>query len=227
MYNVFFKDKSTHDFPLKVTDVGRRQKAAEQIEQFEVPYRNGSLTIRSDRYESYSRKMEMVCTDKDAIGGINEWLDGHGILRTDLDRGGFFVADVVSGLEYENYLRDIDTFGVEFLIEPFFYLDSGEIMITSTAASSLVNPGNIYSQPLITVYGSGDITLNINSQFVQLTGVESSITMDSKLTSCYRDTLNMGAKMTGEYILMDKGTNNIEWTGSVTKIEITPRWREK
>ena len=227
MYNVFFKDKSTHDFPLLVTEVGRRQKAAEQIERFEVPYRNGALTIRSDRYESYPREMRMVCTDKDAIGGINEWLDGHGVLRTDLDRGGFFIADVVSGLEYENYLRDIDAFSVEFLIEPFFYLDSGEIMITSTAAFSLINPGNIYSQPLITVYGSGDITLNINSQFVQLTGVETSITMDSKLALCYRDTLNMGAKMTGEYILMDTGTNNIEWTGSVTKIEITPRWREK
>lgn len=227
MYNVFFKDKSTHDFPLLVTEVGRRQKAAEQIERFEVPYRNGALTIRSDRYESYPREMRMVCTDKDAIGGINEWLDGHGVLRTDLDRGGFFIADVVSGLEYENYLRDIDAFSVEFLIDPFFYLDSGEIMITSTAAFSLINPGNIYSQPLITVYGSGDITLNINSQFVQLTGVETSITMDSKLALCYRDTLNMGAKMTGEYILMDTGTNNIEWTGSVTKIEITPRWREK
>ena len=227
MYNVFFKDKSTRDFPLLVTDVGRRQKAAEQIERFEVPYRNGALTIRSDRYESYPREMRMVCTDKDAIGGINEWLDGHGVLRTDLDKDGFFIADVVSGLEYENYLRDIDAFSAEFLIEPFFYLDSGEIMITSTAAFSLINPGNIYSQPLITVYGSGDITLNINSQFVQLTGVESSITMDSNLVSCYRDTLNMGSKMTGEYILMDKGTNNIAWTGSVTKIEITPRWREK
>ena len=227
MYNVFFKDKSTHDFTLLVTDVGRRQKAAEQIERFEVPYRNGALTIRSDRYESYPREMRMVCTDKDAIGSINEWLDGHGVLRTDLDKDGFFIADVVSGLEYENYLRDIDAFSVEFLIEPFFYLDSGEIMITSTAAFSLINPGNIYSQPLITVYGSGDITLNINSQFVQLTGVETSITMDSKLALCYRDTLNMGAKMTGEYILMDTGTNNIEWTGSVTKIEIKPRWREK
>ena len=227
MYNVFFKDKSTHDFPLLVTDVGRRQKAAEQIEQFEVPYRNGALTIRSDRYDSYPREMRMVCTDKDAIGGINEWLDGHGVLRTDLDKDGFFIADVVSGLEYENYLRDIDAFSVEFLIEPFFYLDSGEIMITGTTAFSLINPGNIYSQPLITVYGSGDITLNINSKFVQLTGVETSITMDSKLALCYRDTLNMGAKMTGEYILMDTGTNNIEWTGSVTKIEITPRWREK
>ena len=227
MYNVFFKDKSTHDFPLLVTDVGRRQKAEEQIEKIPVPYRNGYLTIRSDRYESYPREMRMVCTDKDAIGGINEWLDGHGVLRTDLDKDGFFIADVVSGLEYENYLRDIDAFSVEFLIEPFFYLDSGEIMITSTTAFSLINPGNIYSQPLITVYGSGDITLNINSQFVQLTGVETSITMDSKLALCYRDTLNMGAKMTGEYILMDTGTNNIEWTGSVTKIEITPRWREK
>ena len=227
MYNVFFKDKSTHDFPLLVTEVGRRQKAAEQIEQFEVPYRNGALTIRSDRYDSYKRKMKMMCTDTDAIGGINEWLDGHSILRTDLDNGGFFIADVISGLDNGKYLRDIDTFSVEFSVEPFFYLDSGEIMITSTAAFSLINPGNIYSQPLITVYGSGDITLNINSQFVQLTGVETSITMDSKLALCYRDTLNMGAKMTGEYILMDTGTNNIEWTGSVTKIEITPRWREK
>ena len=99
MYNVFFKDKSTHDFPLLVTEVGRRQKAAEQIEQFEVPYRNGALTIRSDRYDSYKRKMKMMCTDTDAIGGINEWLDGHGILRTDLDNGGFFIDDVMFGLD--------------------------------------------------------------------------------------------------------------------------------
>ena len=227
MYNVFFKDKSTHDFPLLVMDVGRRQKAAEQIEQFEVPYRNGALTIRSDRYDSYKRKMKMMCTDTDAIGGVNEWLDGHGVLRTDLDNGGFFIAEVVSGLDNGKYLRNIDTFSVEFSVEPFFYLDSGEIMITKTAAFSLINPGNVYAEPLITVYGSGDITLNVNSEFIQLTAVESSITMDSKRKVCYRDTLNMGAKMTGEYILMDKGTNNIAWTGTVTKIEITPRWREK
>ena len=227
MYNVFFKDKSTHDFPLLVMEVGRRQKATEQVEQFEVPYRNGPLTIRSDRYESYKREMKMVCTDKDAIGGINEWLDGHGVLRTDLDKDGFFIADVVSGLDYGSYLRDIDTFSVEFSVEPFFYLDGGDSVLTLTAPGSIHNPGNIYSEPLITVYGSGDITLNVNSEFVKLTAVDSFLTMDSKLSMCYRDALNMGAKMTGNYLLLGKGLNAITWTGNVTKIEITPRWREK
>lgn len=227
LHNVHFKDKSTDDFKLVTKSIGRRKKSKEQIERFPVPFRNGDLIIHSRRYESYEREMEFTSMEPLELSSIYEWLDGYGKLRTDMDEGGFFLASVVDEVDrYPNgpVLNDLK---VKFSVDPFFYLDSGDYLITISEPTTLINLGTMESEPLITIYGSGDVRLNVNSQFIDLQGIEQSLTMDSKNKVCYRDTLNMGKKMTGEYIRMDKGSNTISWTGNVTKIEIKPRWCEQ
>lgn len=227
MHNVYFKDKSTHDFKLVTKEIGRRKKAKEQVERFPVPYRNGDLIIHSNRYESYNRQMEFTSLEPLEIASILEWLDGYGKLKTDMDEGGFFLASVIDEVEQFSNGPMLNDLKVDFSVDPFFYLDSGDYMIPITAPTTLLNLGTIESEPLITIYGSGDVRLNVNSQFVSLQGIEQSLTMDTRNKVCYRDTLNMGKKMTGEYIRMDKGKNSISWTGNVTKIEILPRWCER
>ena len=49
-----------------------------------------------------------------------------------------------------------------------------DVTIT-TGSYVLVNPGSVYSEPIITVNGSGDITLIINEEFVELTGIDDSM----------------------------------------------------
>ncbi|MGN0793790.1 MAG: hypothetical protein ACI4MG_04870 [Aristaeellaceae bacterium] len=43
----------------------------------------------------------------------------------------------------------------------------------------LTNPGTVRAEPVIIVYGSGDITLMVGMTIVALTGVNGSIMMDT------------------------------------------------
>lgn len=236
---VWFKDKNNEDFNLVVIDVGRRQRAEEQIDTYEIPYRNNDLIIHSGKYKPYTREMEFALLDHDnnyfeynhypyyqlIQAEINEWLSGTGKLMIIPNvNSGYFKASVISGLKYEKLSTDLDSFKVSFKVDPFYYIGSGDNIIENP--TTLYNQFTTYSEPLIKIYGNGNITLNINSQFIQFTGIEESITIDSDLKVCYRDALNQGLKMVGEFPVLEVGKNEFAWTGNVSKIEVTPRWRE-
>lgn len=226
MHNVYFKDKSTHDFPLVTKEIGRRQRSEEQVDVINVPYRNGPLIIHTGKYRGYERSMVFTLMDDDYLSDILAWLNGRGKLHTDLEPLGYCRASILSEIAVEPLSPTLNTLSFTFTVDPFFYLYDGDVVQTLTEASALFNPGTHYSEPLITVYGSGDIILNVNSDFVMLEDITDEVTMDTELKQCYRDTQNMGKQMTGKYLTLREGMNNISWEGNVTKIEITPRWRD-
>ena len=227
MHNVYFKDESTHNFPLVAKDIGRRKRANEQVDRYTVPYRNGELVIHSGKYDSYERPMLFTLTNLETLSDIYEWLEGYGELRTDMDEGGYFNASVLGEINLTPDGPVLNELAVNFLVEPFFYLDSGNELIELTGLTELQNEGNVESEPVITVYGVGDVDLTVNSQSVLLRGIEESITMDTKLSMCYKSNTNQGRKMKGDYIRLEKGNNTISWNGNVTKVEIIPRWCER
>ena len=53
-------------------------------------------------------------------------------------------------------------------------------MILRNTSNVLVNPGNVYAEPIITVYGTGDITLIVNDTFVELEGIEDDIVFNQR-----------------------------------------------
>ena len=83
----------------------------------------------------------------------------------------------------------------------------------------------MYSEPVITVYGTGDITLMVGTVIVELEGVSGSVTLDSELQESYTGTTSMNSAMSGEFPLLKPGMNAISWSGEVTKVEVKPNWR--
>ena len=59
-------------------------------------------------------------------------------------------------------------------------------MTITTSGDTITNPGSVYSEPLITVYGSGNITLMVGTTIVELTNVSSSIVLDCALKEAYK-----------------------------------------
>ncbi|NYC04378.1 hypothetical protein [Clostridium beijerinckii] len=49
--------------------------------------------------------------------------------------------------------------------------------------------------------------------------------IDSEIKECYKDNINFGKNMTGDWPVFSIGQNTISWSGSVSKIEVTPYWR--
>ena len=89
----------------------------------------------------------------------------------------------------------------------------------------LVNPGSVYSEPIIHVYGSGDATLIVNDTFVELEGIEDSIVLNSVIQEAYKDETLLNEKMEGEFPMLKPGNNLISWSGDIDRMVIQPNWR--
>ena len=114
---------------------------------------------------------------------------------------------------------------LKFAIKPYKFLKTG--LTTVTSPTSLTNPTVRDAKPLITLKGTGNITLNIGSEKLTLKGVDGGVIVD-----CQKQ---MVTNLAGTGIAWDKvtsyplpvikpGKQTILTTGTVAELTITPRW---
>ena len=141
--------------------------------------------------------------------------------------GGYYDARVVNQIEFAKVLRGRTnrTFTVTFRCHPFWYLSGVADIVLTESTSIITNPGNISSEPIITVTGSGDITLMIGQSIIELEGVTESVTLDTPLMEAYNGAAPLNEIMTGAFPLLPSGPVPISWSGNVSKVTITPNWR--
>ena len=88
-----------------------------------------------------------------------------------------------------------------------------------------MNPTGIQARPLITITGSGDITLLVGTQMIELEGIEGGIILDSELQEAYWNDTLKNSCMTGEFPLLGEGNTAISWTGgTVAQVKVIPHW---
>lgn len=220
--------KST-DYGIHITTQPSVIRASERATFTNVPARSGSLTTleAEDVYDDFILPVECAVRDMSRIHEIGAWLKGAGTLRLAARPGGFFYARVANQIEFAKVLRNHEnrTFTVNFRCQPFWYAEAVQPITLTASPSTITNPGNVPSEPVITVYGSGEITLMVGLTIVELEGVSGSITLDGPLMEAYFGTASMNDNMSGDYPTLAPGMNAVSWSGSVAKIEVQPNWR--
>ena len=127
------------------------------------------------------------------------------------------------------YMNEGLSVEVSLTVKPYKYYIPGTDLVL-TAAGSIFNPTVTPSLPRLKVYGTGNITLNFNGVLFVMEGVVDHIVLDSELGIAYNESsavlLNENNKVfTRKYPVLNPGANAISWAGTVTSIEIEPRWR--
>ena len=170
---------------------------------------------------------QCMISDPSNIHTIASYLKESGKVAFANRPGGFYFARIVNQIPFEKILRGNPhrSFAVNFRCQPFWYQENVPVQTYTETPFILNNPGSIYSEPVITVYGSGDLTLMIGAQIVELFGVSESITLDTPLMEAYKGEMGINHSMDGEFPILKPGANAISWVGDVTKIEIRPNWR--
>lgn len=117
-------------------------------------------------------------------------------------------------------------FSVTFTCTGLKYMASGlkPIEVISSGIT-LNNFGSYEAKPLVKIYGTGNISVSIGNKNFIINNVVDYVNVDSEIKECYKDDINKGKDMTGDWPVFSIGKNTITWTGNVTKLEITPRWR--
>ena len=202
---------------------------SERVTYTNVPGRPGSLTTLEgeDVYEDVVLTAQCFLADPMKIPAIAAWLKGSGKVAFANRQGGFYHARVANQISFEKILRGNPhrSFAVNFRCKPFWYQENVESVTLTASTSTVTNPGSVYSEPVITVYGSGEITLMVGMTIVELDGIMDSITLDTPLMEAYRGATSMNGYMSGDFPTLLPGSNAISWTGNVTKIVIQPNWR--
>lgn len=222
-----FKGVDSREMGVIVTAMPETVRAERRIESITVAGRNGSLHTDEGVYESYDRTMECALIKRARLDEITAWLVGSGEMAFSTEPDKVYRVTITNKISIAQMMRVFQKFQVILDTQPFKYsVNAAGDALELTAPTTIRNSGTVYSEPLITVYGSGDITLNINGADFPLYGVQESITIDSEMMEVFKGSTNQNSKYGGvDFPRFEVGKNEIRWTGNVSKIKIQPRWR--
>lgn len=193
-----------------------------------VPGRSGSLTTLEgdDVYDDLLLTATCFISDPSRISEIAAWLRGSSTVTFANRQGGFYHARIVNQISFEKILRGNPhrSFAVNFRCKPFWYANDVQPITLTTSGTFVTNPGSVFSEPVITVYGSGEVTLMVGMTITELE-ITDKITLDTPLMEAYAGATSMNNCMSGDFPALSHGQNAVSWTGNVTKVEIQPNWR--
>lgn len=204
---------------------------AERVLTEQVPGRDGDLEITDGALDPVSLSVVLYCKDTSRVNEIAAWLRGRGWLRLGNRPNERYKARCVTQVQFDKIVRGRDnrTFEVLFDCQPYRYIypEAANIEITASG-TTVTNPGTAKSEPKLRIEGTGDFWVAVGTQLMDFDGVPDGVVVDSDLM----DVLNLaetgflnGLAAMDEYPTLAPGANIITWSGDVTKITVTPRWR--
>ncbi|MDM5430840.1 phage tail domain-containing protein [Bacillus mycoides] len=226
MHDIRINDKLGRNYHLCMVDRPKIPTAKKKIEFIEVDGReNGALT-KEKGYEDVNFTVEFNLLEdeniKPLLRKIKAWIMNAKVVSFTDDYVYRKIKSVEIG-DIDNEIEEYGKFQVTFTADPYEYAIEQPITITNPV--TIMNQGTLHSLPKLTIYGTGNITIQINGISFQVKGVNPFVIVDSDLMECYYNTTPMNDKMVGKFPTFKEGENTISWTGSVSKIDIETRWR--
>lgn len=118
---------------------------------------------------------------------------------------------------------------VELNAKPFKHAKD-EIVLENSKQLTINNPTFYPTEPIITLYGTGDMNLIVNDEEYVFKSVDTDIIVDSQIESAYRLISSIpdsrdNRMYTMDFPLLKPGTNTLSVSGNATKFKVETRWR--
>ena len=217
---------SEKDLGLRITKPPAIPSSQQVVDHLEVLGREGTLT-RLQGWEDQELSFQVAVQGHDLTSqyrAATAALVSALTVELSASPGMFYHVKntVVSGLQ--QVLTTMGVFDIQMRLAPFAYLKNTPTT-SFTGQKTLTNLGNVYSQPVITVEGTGSHTLTINGQVFTIKNPTGLVTIDSALRVC-----RVGSKagidaITPDYPVLAVGANTVKASSGVTKVTVRPNWR--
>lgn len=201
---------------------------------YQIPGRNGDIIEMLDAYDNIDKTYTVwaandyftdVTKDYNAIAAWLYTTNGYARLEDDFEPDIFRLAYFVGPMDVENLLNIYGKTKIKFNCRPERYFKDGEKVITVSNNSNIINKTAFTAKPLIRIAGSGNCSIRIGSHTMYITGLVDYIYIDCDNMEAYRQAAeNKNNMISGDFPVIDPGTQSIHTTGTITDIKITPRW---
>lgn len=227
MLSFTFNNKNSYsDFGILIAKRPNIPLPKRRVSSVVIPGRSSSLKFDEGTYDDITITLECSIIDKkdiiEKIDKIKEWLvtAGESDLIFSFQSDKKYIAQVVNMIDFKQVLKYASSFPIIFNCKPFKYSVKENIITITKNNSTIHNEGTFQSEPVIKVYGSGDIKLKINDAEVTVKKVDGYVTVDSVLKDCYKDEVLKNGDMIGEFPVFKVGENVIGFSGNVSKMEV-------
>lgn len=201
-----------------------------------VPGRNGDVSIDNGRYKNVDRSYQI------AIGSVNgnftalahsiaDWLhsaNGYVRLEDSYEPDYYKMAMYTESNSIANILQQAGRATITFNRKPQRYLKTGDTLIIPPSGSiyTITNPTINTSLPILTILGTGNGTVTIAGYTITITGLISSITINSEIEEAYNGSTNMNmyATLPNGFPQLKPGNNSISYSGGITSVKVQPKW---
>lgn len=230
----YFKDHSSLDFDLIITEKGTYKGAQRDVTYTSVAGRSGDLMTDNGRYKNIKIPYKCALLNRSPRSFvelsrlIKNWLllePGYFRLWDTYDKDYFRLASYSEEVNLEQELKNLGSLNLTFNCKPFKYAVNGEETVVITTSKRLYNAEAYESKPYIKLYGSGNLQLHINGSLYRFNEVNEYIEVDSEIMNCFKGTTPLNNKMISDgFPVLVPGDNFISRNAAVTRIEIVPRW---
>lgn len=238
--NFTFNGNSTATLNVEIEKVPALDRPPRKMTVISIPGRSGDIVFPQDAWENIRQAYDVFCNaGSDAAANTRAFIaklhgsKGYQRLTDTFDTNIFRMAYVDDVITMQNILNQVWKARVIFNCRPERFLLTGETVVTKTSSGGTIsNPTAFNSKPLIKITGSGAVTLSVGSEYkVSISNISSYVNLDCDAQDAYKTAAeNKNSTVTitqgDSFPQLHPGSNTISWTGSVTKVEITPRWYE-
>ena len=208
-----------------------KPKARTMVE--EIDGRDGDI-VTPLGYSAYDKTMSIGLYGDFDIDEVISYFNSSGTVVFSNEPEKYYNYQILEQIDFERLVR-FRTAEVVFHVQPFKYstLETTKTFDFAESSQSLNirNSGNYYSEPIITIQGTGTINLYLNS--IQLFVIDlsnnSKIILDiAKMNAFDNDGNFLNRLVTGDYsnFKLQRGKNTVSWTGNITQIsfDLYSRW---
>lgn len=235
--SITFGGVSSATYGIYIGGEGVFNAPARDVEMISVPGRNGTLAIDNGRFENITVTYTAINFEADLatfaqnLAGLRNALcsqKGYQRLVDTFHPDEFRLATFIGGIEITPVeYNTAAKFEIEFDCKPQRFLTSGEIEVTMGTGGTIVNPTQFDAKPLLTVGGTGRIT--INGSTITVTGNSSQVIyIDCDIMEAYSvsgstvTNRNELISVNPDFPILAPGSNSV--TSTASSLSITPRW---
>ena len=232
---IVYGGESSADYGMVVSEAPAYERPNRKQTVYTVPGKNGAVVFQEDAWEDVQRSYNVwlaydMDTLVDKVNAFEAMLNskkGYQRLEDNFEPDVFRLAYYSGGDSFSNQMTAYGEATINFTCRAERFYKAGEFPVTVTNGMYLANPTKFTAKPLIYIKGTGTVTVNIGGNTISAE-LDDFITIDCETMNAYRDYLgtieNKNSKISGSFPQITPGMNIVGITGSVTKVEVTPRY---
>lgn len=238
-YYFTFAGISSSDMGIHLPSIAKRQLPVENFQKKTISGRSGFELVSDGSYGGIKVKQDIAIDDLTLLPDIRNWLRGRGeLIFSDeplyaYDAVIMTVPELTGAHKHLKGLKCTLTWDCQ----PFRHAVS-ETPILLTESRVFNGQGHVKSMPLMKVEGDGACVLTVNGRIIYITlETGTPLYLDNDAGIAYTED-DGELTFAGTLVSLDSdwfellpyassvsGYNNVSWTGNITRVTITPRWR--